>query len=248
MKDPIYKHWQEWYEEEGFVTVDEQEKRLDVLATYNARFDQSLYFPIHVDSAANYILVPNFSVIKEYNATFIELMRNHSYKYNTKRIVPIQIIRSLIDVGVAFKAYIDSPNKVNYIAEYHKEAQCDKIDNQRKDQRYISYYVEQLDNDYPGIKALYKECCKYVHSSYYKAKANSLFHYSIKPGRIGFMGNYYKVKYEDFENEINDGVINYGNLPFDYEEEVDIINYCIEVNDMLLDLAETIKEIEIKKK
>lgn len=240
MKDSIYKDWQEWYYEDGFVKVEEQEHMLSELSTFNEKFSEKIDVLFCFESAANYILYPNINVIKEYNTTFIELMMNHSHKYNTKRIVPIHIIRSLIDVGAAFKAYLDSPDKNSFIEEYHKGEKYDKIDNQKKAHRHISYYVASLNNEYPFLKSLYEECCKYVHSSYYKPKSKSCFDCSINPGKKGFMGKNYKVKYEDFINDIIDQNISAESIPFDYEEEIDIINYCIEVNKMLLELVERI--------
>lgn len=230
------KHWQERLEEDGFVSEEEQEKRLDVLWTYNDKFTKLLDEPQNLDSAQNYILIPNVKIIKEYNVTFFELMMNHSHKYNTKRMIPIQIIRSLIDVAAALQAYIDSPNKKSFVEKYHNEKEYAKIDG-----KSITHYVRILNESYPLVLDLYNECCKYVHTCYYKAKSSSIWHYPTKPGRFGFLGKYYKVKYEDFENEIREGFINDNELPFDYEEEVDIINYCIKVNEMLLKLVEKVK-------
>ena len=89
---------------------------------------------------------------------------------------------------------------------------------------------------------LYKHCSDFVHTNYLQAKAHSIWHSPTKSGKIGFMGAYYKVKYEDFENELIEGILDGTSIPFDYEEELDITNYCIKINDMLLDLAEEVKQ------
>lgn len=237
MKEPVYKHWEEWLDEGGFVKVEEQESRLKVLSTYKSKFDQLLPDKRSIGDVFDYILEPNIQVIKEYNTSFVELMMNHSHKYNTKRIVPIQIIRNLIDVGAVFQAYIDTPDKKRFIEEYHKGSKFDKID-----KKTISYYVGELNKSYDYIHSLYSYCCNYVHSNYLKEKANSTWEYSVKPGKIGFMGAYYKVKVEDFHNGLIEGMIDAGDIPFDYEEEVDIINTCIKVNNMLLELVEKVKQ------
>lgn len=232
---PIYKDWQGWLDEDGFVGVEEQEKLLDILFDYNNKFDQQLKELI-IDSATNYILIPNVNIIKEYNVTFVELMKNHSHKYNTRRMIPIQIIRNLIDVAAALQAYNDSVNKKQYVEAYHNGEDYAKING-----KYIKHYVKDLNINYPFVLDLYEECCRYVHASYYQAKSNSVWHYSVKPGRYGFMGAYYKVKFEDFENDLIEGLLNYSDIPFDYEEEIDITNYCIKVNDMLLELVQLTK-------
>lgn len=243
MKEPIYKDWQEWDDEDGFVKVDAQEEQLELLSTYNAKYEIMLSMPYTIDSAVNYILVPNVQIIKEYNTTFVELMMNHSHKYNTRRIIPIHIIRALIDVGAALTAYMVSPDKKTYAKKYHDGVQFDKID-----KSHITKYVKELNKDYPFILELYKECCNYVHTNYVKTKANSTFDSQINPGRIGFLGVYYKVKHDDFINDLVDGAIHETELPFDYEEEVDIIGCCIKVNNMLLDLVKKVIDADYKQR
>lgn len=241
MKSPVYKHWSEWLDEDAFVKEDEQEQRLALLATYSDKFDNTIPFYKSLGGVIDYMLEPNICIIKEYNTTFIELMRNHSHKYSTQRIVPIQIIRNLIDVGASFEAFICSADKKHYIEEYHKGFKFDKIDG-----KSVSNYVRQLNKSHDFVQELYKYCCNYVHTNYLQAKSHSTWHYLTKPGKIGFMGYYYKVKYEDFENELSDRMMDVNSIPFDFEEEVDIINYCIKVNDMLLDLVNIIICIDMK--
>lgn len=240
-KEKIYKHWKEWLDEDGFVPVEVQEERLNCLSSYIKKYCELKPSKYSMDSAYNQILIPNMNVIKEYDSTFIELMSNHSHKYDTKRMIPIQIIRSLIDVGTVLQAFIDSSDKVSFINKYHKGEK-----NSRIDKHTITYYVEEINKRYSFIKGLYDECCKYVHSCYYRAKAHSTWAYSTQPGKTGFMGSYYKVKYEDFLNELEEGIISKEDLPFDYEEEIDIINYCIKVNDVLLELVKEVLKFDEK--
>ena len=56
------------------------------------------------------------------------------------------------------------------------------------------------------------------------------------------MGAYYKVKWDDFLSDVIDGSLDPRNIPFDYEEEVDIINSCIRVNDLLMKLVEKVNQ------
>ena len=241
MKEPIYKDWKEWCQEDAFVKVDVLEQRLDDLSTYNEKLDNVIEGPKHIDSATNYILKPCIGVIKEYNTTFVELMKNHSHKYNTSRIVPIHIIRGLIDVGAALCAYIESLNKKQYAEEYHKGKKYAGIDNKN-----LTHYIKLLNNQFSFVWDLYTECCSYVHTNYVSAKSRSAFDYRAKPGRIGFMGEYYKVKKEDFISDLVDGIINESDIPFDYEEEVDITSYCIKVNNMLVKLVGEVKNNDYK--
>lgn len=236
MKKEDVMHWQDWLIEDAFVKESEQESRLGILSDKNKRLCGVLGLN-KFDSADNYLLQPNIKVIKECNKSFIELMMNHSHKYSVRRIVPIQIIRSLIDVGCAMMAYLHTEDKKHFLEEYMTGKDFAKIDKKMS----ISKYVNLLNADYPFVEELYRECCNYVHSSYLPNKAQRVFDYLIKPGKIGFMGKYYKLKSEDFINDIRDGVIDVDNIPYDYEEEVDIIDSCIKVNDMLWELINKIK-------
>lgn len=236
------KTWQDLVDEGALVEVKEQEAQLDLISNYNKKFDKLIENVFVHHGATDYIVKPNIDIIKEYNTSFIELMRNHSHKYGVKRIVPIQIERALIDVGAAFEGYIVSPDKKRYVEEYHKGSKFTKIDKGCS----LTSYIAELNKQYTFVLDLYKQCCDYVHANYLQAKATSAFDYPIKIGRIGFMGKYYKLKYEDFINELLDGFVTHENMPFDYEEEVDIIKYCIQVNDMLLDLAEQVRNIDSK--
>lgn len=198
-----------------------------------------------LDSAENMLIYPNTKIINELNRTFIDLMRI-DYGYRSKRLVPIQIIRNLIDLATFLYCYILYNNKRDYLNKYKRGEPISKFKIRNK---YVSYNkllegaedYEGLDKRFEGLKKLYLYCCTYVHSGYDSNKASSVWDCSIDTGYIGFLGKEYKLKEEDFTEWLVEGMID--RTIFDYEEECDIVDACIWVNQILTTLISEVREI-----
>ena len=92
-------------------------KKLEQLSTYNYQSkpikgnNGSIVWLIGcLDSAENMLVYPNIKIINELNKSFIDLM-SIDYGYSSKRLVPIQIIRNLIDLAAFLYCYLLYNNK-----------------------------------------------------------------------------------------------------------------------------------------
>lgn len=222
-------------------------KKLDELTAY--KYESSPMKPGSYDkdrligcleSAENILVYPNTKIINELNTSFIDLM-SIDYGYRSKRLVPIVIIRNLIDIAAFLYAYTIYGDKSVYLNRYKKGRQIDQFEVNKKSLRY-GKLVEWLDERYSGLQKLYKYCCAYVHSGYDSNKACSIWDYTVDTGYIGFLGKEYKLKEADFNDWLIDGMID--RTIFDYEEECDIVNACIWVNQILTNLIGEIREID----
>lgn len=188
------------------------------------------------ESVENILIYPNTKIINELNTSFIDLM-SIDYGYRSKRLVPIVIIRNLIDIAAFLYAYTIYGDKRVYLNRYKKGRAINQFEIGGE---YLSYgkLIGWLDKKYSGLQKLYKYCCTYVHSGYDSNKASSAFDY----GYIGFLGKEYKLKEEDFTEWLLDGMID--RTIFDYEEECDIVDACIWVNQILTTLIDEIRTSE----
>lgn len=89
------------------------------------------------------------------------------YGYRSKRLVPIQIIRNLIDLATFLYCYILYNNKRDYLNKYKRGEPISKFKIRNK---YVSYNkllegtedYDGLDKRFEGLKKLYLYCCTYV--------------------------------------------------------------------------------------
>jgi hypothetical protein len=194
----------------------------------------------YMDSVENVLLYPNCKIINELNTSFIDLM-SIDYGYRSKRLVPIVIIRNLIDIAAFLYAYTIYENKKVYLNRYSKGRAINQFDYKGESLSY-GKLIGWLDEKYTGLQKLYKFCCSYVHSGYDSSKASSAFDYTIDTGRVGFLGKEYKLKEEDFTEWLVSGMID--RTVFDYEEECDIVAACIWINEILSNLIDEIRECD----
>lgn len=192
-----------------------------------------------LDSAENMLIYPNTKIINELNKSFIDLM-SIDYGYRSKRLVPINIIRNLIDIAAFLYAYTIYENKKVYLNRYKKGRMINQFEVGGESLSY-GKLIGWLDKKYEGLQKLYKYCCTYVHSGYDSNKASSVWDCSIDTGYIGFLGKEYKLKEEDFTEWLVEGMID--RTIFDYEEECDIVDACIWVNQILTTLISEVREI-----
>lgn len=176
--------------------------------------------------------------VQELNRSCSCLIRTDmNYWADNNKLVPIMIIRTLIDYCMTLKGYLLYPNKEVYLRHYLLGNPINrlKIAGQALTTNYLK---NELDKDFDSVSALYNDCCEWVHSSYNKGKSIYADD-QIGIGRYGFRGKMYGYKLEDF---IDDDYINgIEPLPeYDYEEEFDIINYIIEVNKIIVSLLKQI--------
>lgn len=193
-----------------------------------------------LESAENILIYPNIKIINELNTSFIDLM-NIDYGYRSKRLVPIVIIRNLIDIAAFLYAYIIYEDKKSYLHRYKKGNPLNQFYTNGGNLSY-GKVIGWLDERFSGLLKLYKYCCTYVHSGYDSNKASSAFDYTIDTGYIGFLGKEYKLKEEDFTEWLLDGIID--RTIFDYAEECDIVSACIWVNQILTTLISEVRDIE----
>lgn len=219
-------------------------EKLEQLSTYKYESEPLRAGSYSVDrligsfnSVENILIYPTTKIIRELNTSFIDLM-SIDYGYKSKRLVPIVIIRNLIDVAAFLYAYTIYKDKQVYLNRYKKGK---SISNFEVDGKALSYgrLTEMMNERYEGLQKLYKYCCTYVHSGYDSNKASSAFDYSVDTGYTGFLGKEYKLKEEDFTEWLVDGMID--RTIFDYEEECDIIDACIWVNQILTNLIDEIR-------
>ncbi len=226
----------------------ELDKRLKELSTYKygckpIKVGDSIHYLIgSLNSAENMLIYPNTKIINELNTSFIDLMKI-DYGYSSKRLVPIVIIRNLIDIAAFLYAYTLYDDKSVYLNRYKKGRAINQFDVNGESLSY-GKLIGWLDKRYNGLQKLYKYCCTYVHSGYDSNKASSAFDYTIDTGYKGFLGKEYKVKEEDFTEWLLDGMID--RVIFDYEEECDIVDACIWVNQILTTLISEVREIDDK--
>lgn len=227
-------------------------KKLDELATY--KYKGTIAFSSGsaaeligaLNSANNVLIYPNCKIINELNTSFIDLMRI-DYRYGSKRLVPINIIRNLIDIAAFLYAYTIYEDKGVYLNRYKKGRAINQFEIKGESLSY-GKLIGWLDSRYNGLQKLYKYCCTYVHSGYDSNKASSAFDYLVDTGYIGFLGKEYKLKEEDFTEWLIEGMID--RTIFDYEEECDIVDACIWVNQILTTLINEVREIadDVEKK
>lgn len=222
------------------------DKKLEELSSYTYKSEPMKKGEHSIDgfigtfnSVENVLIYPNTKIIKELNTSFLDLMKI-DYGYDSKRLVPIMIIRNLIDVAAFLYAYIIYEDKEVYLNRYKKGKPIGRFEINQKPLSY-GMLVEWLDKRYEGLQKLYRYCCTYVHSSYDSNKASSAFDYTIDTGYIGFLGKEYKLKWEDFTDWLLEGIID--RTVFDYEEECDIVEACIWVNQILSALIKEIREM-----
>ncbi len=219
--------------------------KLDELATYkykgtfSFKSGSTVEFIGALNSANNILIYPNSKIINELNTSFIDLMRI-DYGYGSKRLVPIVIIRNLIDIAAFLYAYTIYEDKSVFLRRYKKGRSINQFDLGGKPLSY-GKLIEWLDSRYNGLQKLYKYCCTYVHSGYDSNKASSAFDYTVDTGYIGFLGKEYKLKEEDFTEWLVEGMID--RTIFDYEEECDIVGACIWVNQILTNLIDEVRKI-----
>lgn len=223
------------------------EEKLKELATYDYKSE-----PIKVgsystdrlicglESVENILIYPNTKIIKELNTSFIDLM-SIDYGYRSKRLVPIVIIRNLIDIATFLYAYTIYEDKKVYLNRYKKGRAINQFEINGESLSY-GKLIGWLDKKYNGLSKLYKYCCSYVHSGYDSNKASSIWDYTIDTGYIGFCGKEYKLKEEDFTDWLIEGMID--RTIFDYEEECDIVAACIWVNQILTTLINEIRKLD----
>lgn len=227
-------------------------KKLDELATYKYQSnpitggDNPTWFIGQFNSVENVLIYPNTKIIRELNTSFIDLMRI-DYGYGSKRLVPIVIIRNLIDIAAFIYAYTIYEDKGVYLNRYKKGRAINQFEIKGESLSY-GKLIGWLDKRYSGLQKLYKYCCTYVHSGYDSNKASSAFDYLVDTGYIGFLGKKYKLKEEDFTEWLIEGMID--RAIFDYEEECDIVDACIWVNQILTTLINEVREIadDVEKK
>lgn len=195
-----------------------------------------------LESTENILIYPNTKIINELNTSFVDLMKI-DYGYRSKRLVPIVIIRNLIDIAAFLYAYIIYEDKKSYLHRYKKGNPLNQFYAKGGNLSY-GKVIGWLDNRYNGLLKLYKYCCTYVHSGYDSNKSSSAFDYSIDTGYIGFLDKEYKLKEEDFTEWLIEGMID--RVIYDYEEECDIVDACIWVNQILTTLITEIREQEKK--
>ena len=195
-----------------------------------------------LESVENILIYPNTKIINELNTSFIDLM-SIDYGYRSKRLVPIVIIRNLIDLAAFLYTYIIYEDKSVYLNRYKKGRPLNKFYAKGENLSY-GKVIGWLNERYNGLEQLYKYCCTYVHSGYDSNKASSAFDYTIDTGYIGFLGKGYKLKEEDFTEWLLDGMID--RTIFDYEEECDIVDACIWVNQILTTLIAEVRKIDEK--
>lgn len=195
-----------------------------------------------LESVENMLIYPNTKIINELNTSFIDLMKI-DYGYRSKRLVPIMIIRNLIDLAAFLYAYTIYEDKKSYLNRYKKGNSLNQFYAKGGNLSY-GKVIGWLDERNNGLLKLYKYCCTYVHSGYDSNKASSVWDYTIDTGYIGFLGKEYKLKEEDFTEWLLDGMID--RTIFDYEEECDIVDACIWVNQILTTLIQDIRDISEK--
>lgn len=201
-----------------------------------------------LNSTENMLVYPNIKIINELNKSFVDLM-SIDYGYRSKRLVPIQIIRNLIDLAAFLYCYLLYNNKRDYLNKYKRGEPISKFKIRNK---YVSYNkllegtedYDGLNKRFEGLFTLYKYCCTYVHSGYDSNKASSVWDYTIDTGYIGFLGKEYKLKEADFTEWLVEGMID--RTVFDYEEECDIVGAAIWVNDMLTTLIDEVRAVADK--
>jgi hypothetical protein len=184
------------------------------------------------------ILLTIINCVHELNRSCTCLIRTDmNYWADNNKLVPIMIIRALLDYCMTLKGYLLYPNKEVYLRHYRLGNPLNrlKIEGQALTTNYLK---NELDKDFGFVSALYNDCCDWVHSSYNKGKSIDADD-QICIGRYGFRGKIYGYKLEDF---IDDDYINgIEPLPeYDYEEEFDIVNYIIEVNKIIVSLLKQI--------
>lgn len=220
------------------------DKKLDELSKYRYNFsifkksgyDVNEYVQLF-KSVDNVLLYPSSKLIDELNTSFIDLMRI-DYGYRSKRLVPIMIIRNLIDVAAFLYAYIVYEDKEVYLKRYEKGRPLNQFYYKGENLSY-GKVIGMLNEKYEGLQKLYRYCCTYVHSGYDSNKAHSYGDYLVDTGYIGFLGKEYKLKQEDFTEWLVEGLID--EVIFDYEEECDMVDACIWVNQILTNLFKEIK-------
>lgn len=190
-----------------------------------------------MDSVENILIYPNTKIINELNTSFMDLM-SIDYGYRSKRLVPIVIIRNLIDIAAFLYAYIIYEDKKVYLNRYKKGRAINQFEINKEPLSY-GKLIGWLDKKYNGLQKLYKYCCAYVHSGYDSNKASSAFDYTVDTGYVGFLGKEYKLKEEDFTDWFIEGLID--RAIFDYEEECDIVDACIWVNQILTTLIQEVR-------